>query len=366
MSGASGVPSRAALRAVTAYGDGDDAPACDVDLSDNTNLWGAPPAALRAVRDAAEDSLSRYPTLYGGALKSRLAAYVGVAPEEIVTGCGSDDVIDSAMRAFAEPGDRVAHPTPTFSMVPVFARINGLVPVGVPLRDDYDVDADALLATGARIIYLCSPNNPTGTLTSADAVRRVVEHAAGLVVIDEAYAEFADESYASRAPGWERVVVTRTLSKAFGLAGLRVGYGVAAAPLVREIEKARGPYKVTAVAERAACAVLDENLPWVREHAALARANRGRLADALRALGLDALPSAANFLLVATPRAADLARGLRARGVAVRLHRALPGVGDALRVGVGPWPMMQRLLDALADTIGATSETTIATGEGAR
>jgi histidinol-phosphate aminotransferase len=295
--------------------------------------------------------LSRYPTLYGDELKPRLARYAGVAPDEIVTGCGSDDVIDSAMRAFAEPGDRVAFAAPTFSMIPTFARLNGLVPVAVPFRADHDVDADALLATDARVVYLCSPNNPTGTLASADAVRRVVEGARGLVILDEAYAEFADESHAARAPSWGNVLVARTLSKAFGLAGLRVGYGVGAAALVREVEKVRGPYKVSAVAERAACAVLDEDLEWVREHAALARANRARLAEALRGLGLEPLPSAANFLLVPSPRAAALADGLRARGVAVRLMRALPTYGDALRVGVGPWPMMERLRGALAALI---------------
>lgn len=355
MSASQPVLARAAFRDVVAYRG--EAATCDVDLSDNTNLWGAPPAALRAVHESAAAALSRYPTLYGEELKTRLARYAGVEPDEIVTGCGSDDVIDATMRAFAEPGERVAFATPTFSMIPVFARINGLVPVGVPLLADFDVDADALLATEARVIYLCSPNNPTGTLASADAIRRVVERARGVVILDEAYAEFADASYASRAPGWERVLVARTLSKAFGLAGLRVGYGVGAAALVREIEKARGPYKVTAVAERAACAALDEDLAWVREHATLARENRERLATALRALGLAPLPSSANFLLVPSPRSAEWARALLGRGVAVRLMRALPTFGDALRIGVGPWPMMARLLDALGGALGGALAT---------
>ena len=360
MSASQPLLARAAFRDVVAYRG--EAATCDVDLSDNTNLWGAPPAALRAVPASAAAARSRNPTHNGAELKTRLARYAGVAPDEIVTGCGSDDVIDATMRAFAEPGERVAFATPTFSMIPVFARINGLVPVGVPLLADFDVDADALLATEARVIYLCSPNNPTGTLASADSIRRVVERARGVVILDEAYAEFADESYASRAPGWGggRVLVARTLSKAFGLAGLRVGYGVGAAALVREIEKARGPYKVTAVAERAACAALDEDLAWVREHATLARENRERLATALRALGLAPLPSSANFLLVPSPRSAEWARALLGRGVAVRLMRALPTFGDALRIGVGPWPMMERLLDALGGALGESTEEQVA------
>jgi histidinol-phosphate aminotransferase len=162
---------------------------CTADLSDTVNLWGAPPAALVALREAGPETVSTYPALYNAELKAPIAAYAGVRPEEVVTGCGSDDVIDCALRAFAAPGGVVAHAAPTFSMVPSYARANGLVPVGVPLRGrDYRADADALLATGAAVIYLCTPNNPTSTPLPAELVRRVVEGARGLVLLDEAYA----------------------------------------------------------------------------------------------------------------------------------------------------------------------------------
>ena len=341
---------RAAYRDIPVYaphGADDAMPAPRIDVSDNTNLWGTPPAALRTLHDAAADVVSRYPSLYVHELKRSLAAYVGVRPEEIVTGCGSDDVLDAAMRAFAEPGDRVAYCAPTFSMVPTFARMNALEPVPLAYRDDWDADADALLATRARIIYLCSPNNPTGTVVSPGVVERVAREATGLVIVDEAYGEFARTTFASRAPGWERVLVMRTLSKAFGLAGLRIGYGVGATALVREVEKARGPYMVNAAAQRAAEAALGEGLPWVREHAREAVAVRERLVADLAGRGLRPLPSEANFVLVPTPIAAALARGLRRRGVLVRLFTDLPDVGDALRVGVGPWSTMTELLAAL-------------------
>ena len=342
---------RESYRAIPLYSPGVEY--CAIDLSDNTNLWGPPPAALRAIAETAAthtESVARYPALYSHALKGLVADYAGVAPEEIVTGCGSDDVIDSAFRALADPGDAVAHPAPSCSMVPTFARMSGLVPVAVPLRgDDWDVDADALLATGARIIYLCSPNNPTGTVASREAIMTVVERAPGVVILDEADAEFADEAFVARAPGWERVLVTRTMSKAFGLAGLRFGYGVGSAALVREVEKARGPYTVSAVAERAVAAALTEDLAWVREHARLAREIRDRFAAELRASGLRVLPSAANFVMIPTDRARDLARALTRSGVSVRLLTDLPVVGDALRVGVGPWEMMQLALDSIRE-----------------
>lgn len=334
---------------------------CAVDVSDTVNLWGAPPSALRALVELPADAVARYGALYATGLKAPLAAYAGVAPDQIVIGCGSDDVLDCALRAFGEPGATVAHPAPSFSMIPAYARANGMTPAAVPLAgDDYAVDADGLLATGARVIYLCSPNNPTSTRTSREAVLRVVERAPGLVIIDEAYAEFAGESYAAQAAGWGRVLVTRTMSKAFGMAGLRVGYGVGAASIVREIEKARGPYKTTAPAERAVAAALAHDVPWMQSRVRDAVANRERLLAALRALGLRPAPSAANFVFVPTPGAAALARRMREMGVAVRLFTGLPGDvpalrdanGEALRLAVGPWETMQTVLDVLEEALG--------------
>ena len=346
---------RAAYRDIPVYaphGPGENPPPVAIDASDNTNLWGPPPAAARALREAAGEVVSRYPALYAHELKRLLAAYAGVREEELITGCGSDDVLDSAMRAFGEPGvDAVAFPVPSFSMIPTFARMNVLRPVGVPLTGDWDADADGLLATGAKIIYLCSPNNPTGTLTSEAAIRRVVSEAPGIVILDEAYAEFAGVSHVAEAPGWERVLVTRTLSKAFGLAGLRVGYGTGAAWLVREVEKARGPYMVNAMAQRAVEAALRDDLEWVEARARDAVESRERLATALAALGLDVLPSAANFLLARSPRARHVAATLQRKGILVRLFTDLPLVGDALRIGAGPWEQMEEILEAVGEAL---------------
>jgi histidinol-phosphate aminotransferase len=331
---------------------------CAVDLSDNTNTWGVPPAAERELRDAALSSMTRYPNLSAASLKEALAGYLGTKPLNIVTGCGSDDVLDSAIRAFAEPGDRIAYPDPSFAMIPIFARLNGLSPVPVPLTESLDVDADAMLATDARIIYLCSPNNPTGGSLSRAAIARIVAEAPGVVILDEAYAEFAAADNRDLLATSERVLVTRTMSKAFGLAGLRVGYAAGAAALVAAVEKSRGPYKVSAIAERMALAALGEGLPWVRDHVLEAVANREQLREELHGRGLAPLPSDANFVLVPTAGAGARARAMRARGVAVRPFENLPGVaralrdtgGSALRISVGPWPMMQAMLDALDAT----------------
>ena len=325
-----------------------------VDLSDNTNLWGMPPAAERAVRDAARDSFTRYPALYASDLKSALASYLGVPPDAIVTGCGSDDVLDSAIRAFVEPGQGIACPDPSFQMIPTFARMNGLHAVPVPLTPTFDMDADAMLATRAPAIYLCSPNNPTGTVATRATIDRVIREAPGVVIIDEAYAEFMGAGLAREAPLFDNVLVTRTLSKAFGLAGLRVGYAVGSPALVAEVEKSRGPYKISALAERAAVAALREDMPWVRAHIAEAIENRERFAQALVAHGLEPLSSRANFVLVPVRDARTTSRRMRERGVAVRPFEALPLVGDALRVTMGPWPLLEAALQALDEALQCT------------
>jgi histidinol-phosphate/aromatic aminotransferase/cobyric acid decarboxylase-like protein len=167
------------------------------------------------------------------------------------------------------------------------------------------------------------------------------------VILDEAYAEFAGGSVAASAPAHGRLLVVRTLSKAFGLAGLRVGYGIGAAALVAAVEKSRGPYKVSALSEHAAVAALTRDLDWVRARAAEAVAIRGRFARALAARGLSPLPSAANFVLVPVVDAAAVERAMRARGVAVRAFARLPRIGDAVRITVGPWSQMEAARDAL-------------------
>jgi len=332
------------------------------DLSDNTNLWGAPPAAQSALRDSQP---ARYPTPYSDRLKEALGRYTGIDGASIVTGCGSDDVLDAAMRTFADPGDRIAYSVPTFSMIPTLARVNGLLPVEVPLRDEsqaFDIDPDRLVESGAKIIYVCAPNNPTGTAVSRSSLEQLVDRAPGIVIVDEAYAEFAPQTNADLVRHSERIVVTRTLSKAFGLAGLRIGYGIAAQNTVDFIERARGPYKVNTVAERAAFAALADTpdaLGWVREHARIACENRDRFVAGLRELGFAPFPSLTNFVLVPHANAVELGRTLLADGIIVRTLTNLPrtvaplstAAGRALRISIGPWSMMTRVLDSLARAI---------------
>jgi histidinol dehydrogenase len=331
-------PRRAGLDRLTLYRSVD--PGL-LDLASNHNLFGVPPAAAAALAHFESAGIARYPSASNDELRAALATLHDVPLASIVTGCGSDDVLDATLRAFGVAAERVAYPAPTFVMAAHFATTNGLLPMAIPPRADGEPDLDALIAARAAITYLCSPNNPTGSLLSRGALDRILEATRGLVILDEAYGDFSGTSNATLAAGHGRLLVLRTMSKAFGLAGMRVGWGIGAPALVQAVECARGPYRVSAPAEAAALAVLRHDLPWVRARVADAVSCRVRLCAALAAAGFAPLPSHANFLLVPVADAAGAARALRERGIAVRAFGSLPGVGDALRITVAPWPLLE-------------------------
>jgi histidinol-phosphate/aromatic aminotransferase/cobyric acid decarboxylase-like protein len=205
---------------------------------------------------------------------------------------------------------------------------------------------------------VCRPNNPTGGFVPAEWLHALLSardpDRLPLVVVDEAYADYAGETVLPEAPGHRHVLVARTASKAYGLAGLRCGYAVGSPEVVLAVDKSRGPYKVARLAYEAAAAALRDEEGWMAGVIDETIANRGRLADALEVRGRAPLPSRANFLLVPAPTGdarAD-ARALREAGVGVRPFSGIPGVGEGLRVTIGPWPMMETFLSALDRAFG--------------
>ena len=330
-----------------------------INLSDNSNQWGVPPTAERVLRES-RVSLARYPDAYSRLLKDALAEYCGVQASKVVVGCGSDDVLDAAIRAFAEPGERIAVLDPTFVMIPVFGRLNSLVPVMVPLMADYDVDIERTLATAARITYLCSPNNPTGQPLRRPSIEAILAHAPGLVIVDEAYAEFAGDSIVDLLDKYERLLICRTMSKAFGLAGLRVGYGIGAPSLIREIERSRGPYKVSRLADVAAIAALTHDRSWMNRIVAEARANREQFRTLLQTIGLEPLRSSANFVLVPVCDPMTVGAAMRERGVSIRPFQRLAFAqgaslaktdGGAIRITIGRWEQMEKTFRAIKESL---------------
>jgi histidinol dehydrogenase len=316
-------------------------------LDDNTNAFGAPPAAWRRARRAGASALRRYPTPEADDLRAALAAYAGCAPDDVVTGAGADDVLDLAFRSLVPRGSAIAFPDPVFGMVPRLARDAGLEPRPVPRSRTGALDVERLIATGAPLVYVASPDNPTGVSMPAADIERLLASGA-TVVLDEAYAEFDGPGLLARAARTPRLLVVRTLSKAFGLAGLRVGYAVGGADAVAALARLRPPYRVGRLNEAIAVQALARDIPWQRSRARRAAELRDRLLGALESLGFEPPRSRANFVLVPVPDAARATAALAAAGVRVRAFSGLPTFGDALRITVGPWPVLERAVAALA------------------
>jgi histidinol-phosphate aminotransferase len=332
----------------------------EVDLSDNTNLWGTHPAAREVVQSADTDLLARYPHLYADDLRAAAAEYFGVSPEQVTTGAGSDGILDAVWRTACEHGGTVRYPAPTFSMIEPFSLMNGRTPSPVAWSEAV-ADPGVLLEGDPVLVYLCRPNNPTGYQIDRawvdDLLSRVDPESGPVVVVDEAYADFAEDSLIPLAVRHPRLLVLRTLSKAFGLAGLRVGLGFGTESLVREVEKSRGPYVISRLSEAAAVAAL-RSPGYVKETVQMALENRALLEVELSDRGLRTLPSSANFLFlpVAPGRAKAVSDGLREHSVSARPFTDDGEVGDGLRVSIGPWEMMERFLAALDSVRAANPE----------
>jgi len=329
----------------------------EVDLCDNTNRWGVHPEALAAVHEADVERLTRYPILYSDALREAAAERFGVEPDQVTTGAGSDGVLDSLWRSIAEYGGTVRWPAPTFSMIEPFCRMNGRDAAPVAWEDAV-ADPTLLLEGAPVIVYVCRPNNPTGHSVDRAWVDQLVAGADAMpdggpvLVFDEAYAEYAGETLIPLAVSRPRTVVTRTLSKAFGLAGLRVGMGFGTRETVLEIEKSRGPYKVGQLGEIAGIAALRDAGGWVADTVRQAVENRERFVAELRARGHEPLPSSGNFVFVpvADGTSQALSNAFRDHGVAVRPFATEEGFPEGLRVSIGRWEEMARVLEVV-DTL---------------
>jgi histidinol-phosphate aminotransferase len=255
------------------------------------------------------------------------------------------------MRTFAEPGDSVAWHPPSFELVNTFAKAAGLRPVAVPLRGAaFDLDVEGLVNARARITFLLRPNNPTGNAFARRDVERVLDGCDGLVVLDEAYGDFCGDEFAADIKDWPNLLVTRTLSKAQALAGLRVGYALAQEPVIQALKKVRGPYRLNAVTEHVASVALERS-DISRAIVDEVRRERPRLETELRTRGFAVNASEANFVFFKPPvDAARLHQALMDRGIAVRKFRQ-PEVKAWLRATVGPAWVTQRFLRDLDDAL---------------
>lgn len=312
--------------------------------------------ALGTLVPELDPELHRYPDPANRELKIALGRQLGVPADRLWLGNGSDEVIDVLIRTLLDPGETVVVASPTYGVYGIRAATHGAFVREAPLDATFDVDVArvAALAADAKLIFLCSPNNPTGGLLSVDRVLRLVKRCGALVTVDEAYIEFAEgPSLVSQAGTVERLAVMRTFSKAWGLAGARVGYLVGAPALVRHLDTAGLPYPLSRPAARAALRALGR-AEEMRKRRRRVVAERERVRKRLEGLGLRVLPSEANFLLFFVPDPGAMQAELARRfGVVVRDRSRLPGLAGALRVTIGKEAENQTFLAALEMLLGA-------------
>jgi len=324
-----------------------------VKLASNENPRG-PSAAVRAAITAATNDLCRYPDGNGFALKAALSARYGVAPDRIVLGNGSNDILELVTQAFLRPGDHAVYSRHAFAVYPLAVKARGAAGIEVPARD-YAHDLPAMRAAitpQTRVAFVANPNNPTGTWIAPDTLQAFIASIPEdvVVVLDEAYNEYLDPEQHAPSAAWTvthaNLIVSRTFSKAHGLAALRVGYGIMDANVADMLNRVRQPFNVNALAQAAALAALADT-GYVEESRALNRAGMREIEEGVRALGLSFVPSHGNFLLVHVGDAPTVYQKLLKQGVIVR-PVANYGLPEFLRVTIGLPAENRRFLDALA------------------
>ncbi|ADU69864.1 histidinol-phosphate transaminase [Pantoea sp. At-9b] len=326
-------------------------------LGGNGDVWlNANEFPLPVPFELSQQTLNRYPECQPKLVIERYAGYAGVSPEQVLVSRGADEGIELVMRAFCEPGkDAILFCPPTYGMYSVSAETIGIEYRTVAALDNWQLNLPAIAdqLDGVKVVYMCSPNNPTGNLINPDDIRALLEMTAGkaLVVADEAYIEFCPQAtLAGWLKDYPHLVILRTLSKAFALAGLRCGFTLANKPVIDLLLKVIAPYPLaTPVADVAAQALSDQGLALMREHALQLNDNRSWLLEQLPQIGcVEAVfPSETNYILARFTDSPKVFKTLWDKGIILRDQNKNPGLAGCLRISIGTREECERLIAAL-------------------
>ncbi|MFA6107342.1 MAG: histidinol-phosphate transaminase [Candidatus Latescibacterota bacterium] len=320
-------------------------------LNTNENPYPPAPRLVERVRAACGEELRLYPDPQARSLRRRLAEVFGVQPEQTMVGNGSDELLGIIMRSFVDPGDPVAYPHPTYSYYQQLVQTQAGRSIQVDYPEDYALPLEELAAQGAKVTLVVNPNAPSGTLVPLDRIAALASRVRGLLVVDEAYVDFSDGGAVPLLSGHPNLIVVRTMSKSFSLAGMRIGFAFAAPELMAGMAKVRDHYNVNRLSLLAAEAALDE-IEVMRSQAARIRSSRTRLTAELRELGFQVWDSEANFVLCrrGSPTAATLYARLKERRILVR-HFEQPRLQDCLRITVGTDEQCSTLIAAMREIL---------------
>lgn len=327
-----------------------------IKLASNENPLGISPKAYEAIQDALDD-ISRYPDGNSFALRDAVCQKFALAPEQLVFGNGSNDILELAARAFLVAGSEAIYSQHAFAVYALVTQAVGAKGVVTPARD-FGHDLAAMLAAispDTRMIFIANPNNPTGTLLDKVALKDFLKQVPQrvLVVLDEAYDEYLPEDHKSESVNWlaefSNLIISRTFSKAYGLAGLRIGYGMANAAITDIMNRVRQPFNVNSVAQAAAVASLQDDAFVARSYA-LNQAGMKQLTQGFDRLGLEYIPSFGNFVSFRVPNAGQVYQRLLQNGVIVR-PVANYGMPNYLRVSIGLLDENARFLQVMEDIL---------------
>ena len=327
-----------------------------IKLNSNENPYPPSPKVLTAIAAATDAALRRYPEPASDTLRQQAARVYGVDVDQVIAGNGSDELLSMLMRCFVGRGDRVAYATPTYSLYDTLVDIQGGTRATVRYSDDFSIPP-ALARQRAAITFVCNPNAPSGTLVSRAAIARLARAVQGILVVDEAYIDFASTDGASCIPLVRRhdnVIVLRTFSKSFSLAGLRIGLAFASKALVAGLMKVKDSYNLNRLSAVGATAALHD-LPWMRRNVRRIQRSRTVLSTALASLGFQVYASQTNFVLARRPDT-DLRRvqrELKTRRILIR-HFDVPGLTDCLRISVGTPSETTAVIAALKQALRET------------
>ena len=318
-----------------------------IKLNTNENPYPPSPKVRKAILRELGEPLRLYPDPGSAALRRQAALTYGFDPSEVIAGNGSDDLLMMIAQAFVGEGDLLACPTPTYTLYDTLVRIQGGKLSGIPFPDDYSLPR-GLAAKKARVTVVANPNSPSGTSVPLRALEELSDAVHGVLVIDEAYADFADENALALARERENVIVLRTLSKSFSLAGMRIGLGFAHSRIIEGLNKVRDSYNLNRLSIAAGTAALAD-IAWMERNAERIRKTRGTLIAALPGVGFSPFPSRSNFVLARRTRggsARPVYEALKRRKILVR-HFDTPRLAGCLRITVGTDEEIAALLGAM-------------------
>lgn len=321
-----------------------------IKLNTNENPYPPSPRVLEALRAAIGSGLRLYPQPTADRLREKIAEVYGFSPGEVIVTNGMDELLSLVIRTFVEPTDTVVLTYPTYVLYETLVRLHGAQTVSCELEPDFSLP-ESIFDTSGKVVFLSRPNSPTGTMFDKARVARLVREFDGIVAIDEAYVDFANEDCLEFARKFENTIVMRTFSKSVSLAGLRVGFGVANSAIVEELMKVKDSYNMNVLSQTAAIAAL-EDLQYMRDNVEKIRNTRHRLTSELESLGFDVLPSQSNFVL-ATPDgyplpANEIYTRLKERKILVR-YLNMRRLDNSIRITIGTDEEIDSLLKALSD-----------------